>query len=201
MDISTNKINPYSELRKYIKSRISKKSGSVSIEALFTIPVFIFVMMFLIFTLRFLAIDDSFNQCLYESSLEYSCLKNSSSDIVNSAVFNVLLQKNMSEMDLDLDAIAVATSKDNFFEVSAFYTLVTPVSKALTFKENIRLYKNNKEVKSYVYITPSGKKYHYEDCLLTRGNGVKFDMADIPEGITPCKNCILGNRYFEKKKK
>ncbi|MGB3367960.1 MAG: hypothetical protein WBA54_10745 [Acidaminobacteraceae bacterium] len=201
MDISSKSKYSCSWQGKYIASKFFKNRGSVSIEALFTIPIFIFVMMLLIFTLKFLAIDDSFNQCLYESTLEYSNLENSTSDIINSAVFNVLLQKNMSEMNLDLDALLVATSKDNFVEVNAVYTLETPISKALTFKENIRLYKNTKEVKSYVYISPSGKKYHYEDCILTKGNGVRFNMEDIPEGITPCKNCILGNRYFQKKKK
>lgn len=200
MDISIKNTCKRIKAKKSIVNKALNRDGSVSIEALFTIPMFIFLILTLIFVLKFVAIDDSFNQSLYETTLEYSMLENSSSDIINSAVFNILLKKNLAEMNMELDAIAVTTSKEDFFQVSAYYTINTPVSKALTFKENIRIYKKTQKIKSYVYITPSGKKYHYEDCILTKGNGVKYDIEDIPDDITPCKNCVLGNNYFEKKK-
>lgn len=200
MDISMNNKYSFFSLEKRGGIKQIGNRASVSIEALFTIPIFIFLMMFFIFMLRFIAIDDSFNQCLYETSLEYSSLENSSSDIINSALINLLLKKNLSEMNLELDSVVLASSKDNFVDIKAFYTIKSFISKPLTFKEDIRLYKRTKYIKEYVYITPKGKKYHYEDCILTKGRGVRYEISDVPDDISPCKNCILGKRYFEKKR-
>ena len=182
-----------------IKKKITGNSGSMSIEGLFTIPIFIFTMVLLIFMIRFMSIDDSFNQCLYEATLDYSMLDNSSSDIINSAILNLLLQKNMNEMDLKLDAIASTVSKGDYVSIKAFYNLEVPFFKTLSFSEDVWIYKREKIIETYFYITPNGKKYHYKDCILTKGNGVKYSSSEIPDGIEACKNCILGNRYFEKK--
>lgn len=185
------------------KNNISKNlcadKGSVSIEALFVIPVFIFTMMVLIFTIRFIAIDDSFNQCLYESVIDYSNLENSSSDTLNTLLINMILQKNLADMDLELETVASAYSIGNYVEFSATYKLNTPINKEFVFYENLRIYKSNKDLLKYVYITPNGKKYHYKDCLLTKGNGLRYPVEDVPIGITACKNCILEYGYFQKK--
>lgn len=182
-----------------ILCKLRERRASVSVEALFVLPIFIFFMVLLIFTLRFLAIDDSFNQCLYESTIEFSNLESSSSDIINSAVLNMLLKKNLAQMDLDLDSILLASSHDNILEIKAFYLLDTPFSKPLKFSESLIIYKETKELETYVYVTPHGKKYHYEDCILTKGRGVRVNIKDISKDLEACKNCILGNRYFKKK--
>ena len=115
-------------LLKALLHKLMERRASVSVEALFVLPIFIFFMVLIIFTLRFLAIDDSFNQCLYESTIEFSNLESSSSDIINSAILNMLLIKNLAQMDLELDSILLASSHDNILEISAFYYLDTPFS-------------------------------------------------------------------------
>lgn len=200
MDISNNILEKKKSYKKYLVKKISQNTGAISIEALFTIPMFIFVMILLVFSLRFLAIDDSFNQCLYESTLEYSMMDVTTSDLINSGIFNLILKKNMNEMNLELKCFVSLVSIDDYTKIKSFYTLETFLSKSLTFKEEILIFKNKKVKNEFVYITPSGKKYHYKDCILTKGNGIKTKIENIPDGIDACKNCILGNRYFQKKR-
>lgn len=41
----------------------------------------------------------------------------------------------------------------------------------------------------YVYITPTGSKYHTADCSYLRGNGIKVKLSEIEDKYTPCSVC------------
>lgn len=177
--------------------KINNKRGSITLESTLAVPSMIFIMVILISSIKFMYIDDVFNQCFYQSIISYSNIDSTQSNTIETGLFNAIMMYNLERSGLDIKSGSTVIIEDDIAKFNGYYSVNIPILNKLIFKEESILLKQRQNYKTYVYVTPHGKKYHYKDCILMKGNGKKILLDDVDEGKTPCKNCILGHRYFE----
>lgn len=99
-------------------------------------------------------------------------------------------KKSLSKHKIVFVAILFATAASFYFIGSKTSTWQTNNSNTVNTaapEENISDTKFQ-----YVYVTPSGKKYHTKDCYYIRNNKTlqKVDLKTAEQNYLPCSNCI-----------
>lgn len=178
--------------------KLNNNRGSISLESTLVVPAMIFMMIVLISTVKFMYIDDVYNQCFYQSIISYSNIDSTKSETIETGLFNGIMFYNLERSGLNIKSSSTVVIEDEFVRVRGYYSINIPILSKLTFKEENIIIKPTLDYKTYVYVTPHGKRYHYKDCILMKGNGKKILLDEVPDDITPCKNCIIGHRYFDK---
>lgn len=178
--------------------KLNNNRGSFSLESTLVVPAMIFMMVVLISTVKFMYIDDVFNQCFYQSIISYSNIDSTKSDVIETGLFNGIMLYNIEKSGLNIKPVCTVVIDEEFVRFHGYYNVNLPILNRLTFKEENVIIKPTRDYKTYVYVTPHGKRYHYKDCILMKGNGSKVLLDEVPNDVTPCKNCIIGHRYFDK---
>lgn len=183
------------------------KRGSIALEALITFPVFIASIVIFSYCLKFYYINECLDEILYETAQEFMFsfeIENEINNLVEKKiVFEYLIKKNKEEIKFlnklngTIKPIYDKSARRYLLELSTEYTIPF-YGKVNILKKYVVNNFNIPNLSKKVYITKTGKKYHYIGCINLRKSMISIELNDaINRGYTPCKECVGGMNYFK----
>ena len=195
----------YKDSKKTYAYKINN-NGSVSLEALIIVPIFIAILLIITFSTRFYSVNDCVEEILFEASNDLMYSHDFNNELANLAekniLFKVYLSKHIDEMIIEDNFNGfVQILPNNKLRTNLDYRFKIPFIKEILIKKSYIISTFRFKKKDYdntVYITNTGVKYHYKDCIHLRKSSISISIEEaIEKGYTPCKNCIGGMNYFK----
>ncbi|WP_338536796.1 hypothetical protein [Helicovermis profundi] len=189
-----------------MKNKVLFSQGSISVEATIIVPIFIAVLVVLVLLMKFFFVNEVIEEILFESTNDimysYNLDSNISNSIEKNILFNVYIKKHSKEMNFDAKIMAnIEVLKNNSLKTKVMCSYKIPFVKNIIISKSyiVKTYRFNFNTENkIVYITNTGSKYHYKNCIHLRQSSIPININEaIKKGYTPCENCVGGMNYFK----